>query len=39
MCDNCRRALHELEIQWGNQALDLAKIRQILNHHDDAEVA
>lgn len=39
MCDNCRRALHELEVQWGNQALDLAKIRHILSNQDDADVA
>lgn len=35
MCANCQRALHELEIQWGNGQLDLGKIRQILNHQDE----
>lgn len=35
MCDNCRRALYELEVQWGNQTLDIAKIRRILDSQED----
>ena len=35
MCDNCKQAVYELEIQWGAGKFDYGRIKQILNQQEE----
>jgi len=34
MCDNCKQAVYELELQWGRGVLDVGELKRILNREE-----
>lgn len=39
MCDNCKRAVYELELEWGAGRIDIAKLKGILTQNTESEAS
>lgn len=37
MCDNCKRAAYELELQWGAGLFDYGRLKKILTEDPEQE--